>query len=59
MKNKELQELEEGPEAEMYLESIRATLKKYQIGRHQAMMAYMDTDFKEYLHSQQTGSSIE
>ena len=30
----------------MYLDSLRATIKKYQISKRQAMMAYMDSGFK-------------
>ena len=46
---KELQEFEEGPNAKLHLHSHRATLKKYQIGKHQAMMAFMDSGFKNFI----------
>ena len=37
---KELEGLEEGPKVKL---NIRTTLEKYQIGKHQAMMTYMDS----------------
>ena len=40
---KELQGLEEGLKAKMHLDSLRANLKKYRIGKRQAMMAYIGT----------------
>ena len=48
---KELERLEEGLKAKIHLDSLRATLKKYQIGKHQAVMAYMDTSFNQSLPS--------
>ena len=47
---KELQELKERPKAKIYLHLLRAALKKYQIGKLQAMMIYKDYGlwFKEY-----------
>ena len=36
--------LEEGPKAEIHMDLRRMTLKKYQIGKRQAMMEYMDSD---------------
>ena len=39
---KNLQELEESPNAKIHLDLLRATLKKYQIGKRQAMLAYID-----------------
>ena len=47
---KELEEPKEGLKMKMLLDSLRATLKKYQIGKHQAMMAYMDSGFKIPFH---------
>ena len=43
---KELEQLEKGVEAEMHLNLVKSTLKKYQIGKRQAMMAYMVSGFK-------------
>ena len=40
---KELEGLEEGPKAEIHIDLLRTTLKKHQIGKRQAMMAYMDS----------------
>ena len=44
---KKLQILEKGPKAKIHLDLLRAALKKYQIGKLQAMMAYMDSGFKK------------
>ena len=33
----------ERPKVKIHLDSLRASLKKYRIVKHQAMMAYMDT----------------
>ena len=44
---KELQGLEEGPKVRKLLDSLRTTLKKYQIGKGQDMKAYMDSGFKK------------
>ena len=38
---KELEGLEEGPKAEIYIDLHKTTLKKHQIGKRQAMMEYM------------------
>ena len=46
---KELEELEEGTEENIHLESLRTTLKKCQIGKHPVTMAHMDSGLK-YLH---------
>ena len=48
---KELQGLEEG----VHLVLLRVTLKKYRIGKFQAMMAYMDSGFKKitFIHERQ------
>ena len=35
--------LEEGLKAEIHIDLLRTTLKKYQIGKRQAMMEYMDS----------------
>ena len=41
---KELKGLEEGPKAEILIDLQRMTLKKkYQIGKHLAMMEYIDS----------------
>ena len=40
---KELEELEEEPKAEIHLDLLKTTKKKYQIGKLQAMMEYMDS----------------
>ena len=50
---KELERLKEGPKAKIQLVSFRATLKE--IGKRQAMMAYMDTGLKIHFHPRQTG----
>ena len=39
---KELEGLEEGPKAEIHIVLQRMILKKYQTGKRQAMMKYMD-----------------
>ena len=52
---KELEKLEEGLKVEIHINLLRTTPKKYQIGKHQTMMEYMDFEFKKiHLHSQQT-----
>ena len=43
---KELQGLEEGPQRKIHFDSLRATLKKYIIGKLPAMMIYMDSYLK-------------
>ena len=43
---KELQGLQEGPTADIYLELHRTTIKKLPSGKHFVMMAYMDSGFK-------------
>ena len=40
---KELQSVEESPKANMHIDSLRATLKKYQTGKLQDLVAYMDS----------------
>ena len=45
---KELLELEEDSDAEINLDSFRATLKKYPIVKRQATTAYMDSEFKDF-----------
>ena len=39
-------EFEEGPKAEIHIDLQRMTLKKYQIGKRQAMMEYMDAGLR-------------
>ena len=48
---KELQELEEGRKLKIHHDSPRATLKKHQIGKCLAMMAYMDIGLENSLLS--------
>ena len=38
---RELEGLEEGPKAEIHIGLLKTTLKKYQIGKRQAMVEYM------------------
>ena len=38
---RELEGLEEGPKAEIHTDLLKATLKRYQTGKHPAMMEYM------------------
>ena len=45
---KELERLGEGPKTKIHLDSLWATLKKYQTEKHQNVMAYMDTGFKKF-----------
>ena len=40
---KELEGLKEGSKVEIHIDSLKTTLKIYQIGKHQAMMEYMDS----------------
>ena len=40
---RELKGLEEGPKAEIHIHLLKTKLKIYQIGKHQAMMEYMDS----------------
>ena len=40
----ELEGLKEGLKAEIHIDSLKTTLKKYQTGKHQAMMEYMVSD---------------
>ena len=40
---KELEGLEEGLKAEIHIDLLKTTLKKYQTGKRQAMMEYMDS----------------
>ena len=39
----ELERLEEGPKAEIHIDLLKTTLKKYQRGKRQAMVEYMDS----------------
>ena len=39
---KELKGLEEGPKVGIHIDLLTMKLKKYQIGKHQAMIEYMD-----------------
>ena len=41
--NQDLQGIEEGRKAEIHVDLLRTTLKKYQIKKRQAMMEYMDS----------------
>ena len=43
---KQLEGVEEGPKVKIHIESLRTTLRKYQIGKRQAMMAYMDSGLR-------------
>ena len=43
---KELKGLDVGSKTNMHLESLRATLQKYQIGKLLAMMTYIDSNLK-------------
>ena len=43
---KEIERFEEEPKAKIHVDSLRATLTKYQIGKLQAIMAYMDSGSK-------------
>ncbi len=43
---KEFQGLEEDLEAGKHMESPRSTPRHYQIGKHKAVMTYMDSGFK-------------
>ena len=43
---KELQGLEDDEKVKILHDSLKATLKKYQIRKFQVMMAYMDTGLK-------------
>ena len=40
---RELEGLEEGPKAEIHIELLQKTLKRYQTGKRQDMMEYMDS----------------
>ena len=42
-RTRELERLEEGPKAEIHIELLKKTLKKYQTGKRQDMMEYMDS----------------
>ena len=39
--------LDEGPQVEIHLDSLRATLKIYQTWKHKILMEYMDTGLKK------------
>ena len=45
---KELGELEEGSKAKVHINSLRVTKKKCQTGKHQAMIAYIDSGLKKF-----------
>ena len=51
---KELEGYKEGPKAKINIDSLRTTLKKYQIKKHRAMMAYTDSGSKNSPHLWQT-----
>ena len=40
---RELEGLEEGPKAEIHIDLLKTTVKKYLTGKHQATMEYMDS----------------
>ena len=40
---KALEGLEEDPKAEIHIDLLRITLKKYQFGKHQTMREYRDS----------------
>ena len=40
-RTRELEGLEEGPKAVLYIDLLKMTLNKYQTGKRQAMMEYM------------------
>ena len=44
---KELEGLEEGPKAEIRIDLLKKSIKKYQIGKHQAMIEYMDSGSRD------------
>ena len=46
----------EGPEAKIHINSFRTRLKKYQIWKRPAMIAYMDSGSKNHLHTWQTSN---
>ena len=46
---KELQELKKNFEVDIHLDSQKETLKKYQIGKHQALMVYMISGLKIFI----------
>ena len=52
---KGLQIPKEGLKMKIQLDSLKLTLRKYQTGQLQALMAYMDSDFKIHFHPRQTG----
>ena len=41
-----IEEFDRTPKAKTDIDSLRATLKKYQIGKFQTIMAYMDSGSK-------------
>ena len=43
---KELERFEEELKAKIYIDSLRTMLTKYQSGKHQAIMAYIDSSIK-------------
>ena len=46
---RELEGLKEVPKAEIHIDLLKTTLKKYQIGKRQAMMEYMVSDSRRSL----------
>ena len=56
---KELECVEESPRAEMHIDLLKTTLEKYQIGKHLAMVEYMDSVQEIHHHSRQTNSRNE
>ena len=50
----ELYGLERGSKAKIYLDSLLATLKKYKIRKHPAIITHMDTGLKKSFLSRLT-----
>ena len=48
---RELEGLEEGPNAKIHIDLLKTTQKKYPTGNRQAMMEYMASSKKVHLHS--------
>ena len=44
---KDLERFEEGPKSKIYIDLLRATLKKYQIGKRPALMGCLDSVLKK------------
>ena len=47
---KKLKGLDERPKAKIHIDSTRTKVKKYQIGKRKAMMAYMDSGSNIHLY---------